>query len=310
MKDSEMQRLKTQVEHQRVKNLPLHIKQELANCSTYSTLIEQAVYFLLFKNVFNWPLSPAHQKIVDENHQTINNIPRFIKLIILMNYRTDQQYTDFQRLWLYANSPNETPKCAVCGEQTRWSRFQSRFTYHCSNKCRALDPQVNEKRKETCIQKYGHDKSLSNSSHLDQTRQSCEVNNGVEYPLQSDDIREKTDRTKQLRYGENYKQVISNNSLNVLKTKYRKDNCNIGELFNTSPFLEKKIQTRKKRWLPARLSTFSDTVVPLYELQEFKDRFQLLPYKCLKCDQVFKDNVINGSIPRCPNCFPKNNTNV
>ena len=61
---------------------------------------------------------------------------------------------------------------------------------------------------------------------------------------------------------------------------------------------------------------FRDKVIPLFDTKDYVNKFQRLPYKCIQCATEFESNFVikpkshaNEHIPRCPNCFPLNNTN-
>lgn len=280
----------------------------LTQYSTASTLTKQTVETLSKHNIITWPLSTVDNETI-LCCSDIKKIPKHIKCTILYN-TGGEVYTDHQRVWLYVNGYDDTnmPSCAVCGVTTRWSSRVKGFTRHCGNRCRALDPEVNEKRKNSCIQKYGYDKSLANKTHVDITRKTCLANHGVVYPLQSSDVNERSDISKIEKYGSDYRVLFRQHALRTLQDRYVDGDrdAGYGDIMKTQSLIDKRKASRKEHWLPTRQESFSTSSIPLYTPSDFVDRFSVLPYKCTKCDTTYNCSIEDGKIPRCPTCLPLN----
>ena len=87
------------------------------------------------------------------------------------------------------------PICPVCGKKVIFIGGKKMYRKHCSTKCSSLDKNVQNKSKETCINKYN-----------------------VPYSFQSENNKIKSKQTKLERYGdENY----TNRELSVKNTNYK-----------------------------------------------------------------------------------------
>lgn len=201
-------------------------------------------------------------------------------------------------------------KCVV--QPTKWSIKQKRYTLHCCNTCRAKDPDVDEKRKNTNIKKYGHDKLFTEKQHLEKTRNTCQSTHGVLFPLQNKQIHQKTQQTCLEKYGSEYKQIISQKTLQTLNQRYNPQtdhNQSFGKLLSVNVFKQRAIETKTQKWLPQKIKALQNYVTPLFDISDYKNTNQTYPWKCVSCGTVFEDNLQDGKIPRCPDCFPLNRTN-
>lgn len=219
-----------------------------------------------------------------------------------------------QRLWHIHNNVAEIPKCPMCDKLTRWTTAanretsKARYTKHCSNRCRALDPSVEAKRATTCIERHGEDKSLSNKNHMDKTRATSLKNNGVMFPLQNESIRQRTIDTLTERFGDDAMSVIRQRGQRALKEKY--GDVPFGHMFATDQFRNKASVTKREWWLPARLDEFRQQHVELVsDVNTHQNNRTMLDWKCTKCDTIFKSQIRDGLTPRCPTCFPFNRIN-
>ena len=309
MNQAELQQLKNKVISKQVKGLTVGQLRAIEH-QPYPTQMERATMWLLDNGHFTWPLSQAEHDIV-VGQETIGKIPRYLKIIIENNINIPQVNNTHQSVWLYRNGYSSIPQCNTCDAPTRWSTKQGRFTLHCSNKCRATDPDVNEKRNQTCIAKYGHDKLLSDSNHAKQTRQSCVENNGVSYPLKSKKLYDKAQQGKIDKYGSQYKAVISAKSIAALNKKYNQtgEDQTFGQVLATTQFLSKKSSSRIQNWLPGKLQRMSDTVEALYDASQYTSVHVVLPYRCVSCHTEFSDTMADGKLPRCPTCYPLRGVN-
>lgn len=241
----------------------------------------------------------------DSKHLIHNN--HVWKFLVELTKFLPQEAKAAQRLWHIHNNIAEIPMCCTCLiNHCRWSVKQQRYTHHCSNHCRAIDPQVEYKRKRTCVSRYGEDKSLSNPSHLQLTRDTCVQTHGTEYPLQNAAIRAHTVQTLIDHYGNDAFDVIRQRGQEALKAKH--GDVSFGAMFASPEYQAKKQNTKIQKWLPDRLDSFSTVATPLFTTKEYKRNDQLLHWQCCQCNTQFDDTIINGKIPRCPVCYPLNRT--
>ena len=115
-------------------------------------------------------------------------------------------------------------KCAICDKSTFFSKRQNKYLLTCSRKCRgklvSLDPFVKEKKRRTCLKKYGVENPQQNKEIRDRTSKTCLLlygqsgfniqqalitnleKYGVENPQQNKEIRDRTAATNIKRYGQ------------------------------------------------------------------------------------------------------------
>ena len=91
--------------------------------------------------------------------------------------------------------------CGVCGSPTNWSIQHRKYFDYCSNTCQNHCPKVQERKKKTCLQKWGVE--YPNQSLI--IRKQTEATNlkkfGYINPLQNKDISEKKNQTNLQKYG-------------------------------------------------------------------------------------------------------------
>jgi hypothetical protein len=303
MNYTEIQRLKKQVVTQQVKKLSIDTKRILSTITSGDTWMEKATIYLM-------NLGELSLDLIDfDRTMSVNKYPRYIKILITHQYLVEcVPVSNTQLLKMYQQNITEYPTCSVCSNKVKWRTHRRVFTKQCSHSCRAKDIDVNNKRKQTCVDKYGYDKSLANKKHEQQTRKACYTKHKVEYPFQSKEVIQKTVGSKIHKYGDDYATVISELSLSALQHNHKSPGKTFGQISSQQHFIDKKKNTRLLNWLPDRLEKFKNIAVPDFEFDEFKNRKQYLPYTCVKCSIHFTDNLIDGSVPRCPQCFPLRQT--
>ena len=118
----------------------------------------------------------------------------------ILNYLKDDLEISFkERFYLY-ESDIVIPKC-YCGSILKFIDMKSGYREFCSKTCMYNSSSIKEKRKETCIIKYGVD----NPSKLDLFKEKVKITNninyGVDYPLQSSVIVNKNKKYFMNKYG-------------------------------------------------------------------------------------------------------------
>lgn len=120
-----------------------------------------------------------------------------------------------QRLWHILNNMYEIPKCRNCNINiVRWHPSIKGYAEYCSLKCGNSSTTKIDKKKKTCLEKYGVDSYSKTDAFIslmkqqvvseeikEKRKQTCLEKYGVETPLLNDDIREKTKETNIERYG-------------------------------------------------------------------------------------------------------------
>jgi hypothetical protein len=104
--------------------------------------------------------------------------------------------------YLYRVLYNTYPKCPVCESQKlSWKGWTVGLSVYCSSKCAGADPEVNERRKATCVTKYGVDSPQKVPTIRAKFKRSMKRNYGVTYTAQSPTLKRQMEATLQERYG-------------------------------------------------------------------------------------------------------------
>jgi hypothetical protein len=146
----------------------------------------------------------------------------------------------------------EIPRCPTCGGEVNYHEGKLKWETYCSSKCGANSSSTVEKRGMTNMEKYG-----------------------VVNVFQSKEIKEKSDGTRERKYGD--------------KNFRNRDKA--------------KIKTYVKTYND--FARFRDICVPLFDISEFKGCSYDVEYRwrCSKCGLEFIKCYINGNVPLCPDCY-------
>ena len=107
--------------------------------------------------------------------------------------------------------------CRYCHKPTKFIGLEDGYNKYCSSKCANNDPEVREKFKQHCIEKYGVDNPNKSEKVLSKRKNTCMEKYGVDSFMkttqfrdiavnssQSPEIKEKRKQTNQERYGVDY----------------------------------------------------------------------------------------------------------
>ncbi len=161
--------------------------------------------------------------------------------------------------------------------------------------------------KQTNLERYGVENTFQNEEKKERIKQTNLERYGVEYPSQSNEIREKTKKKNLLNFGVPH--VLQNKEvLEKVKntTMNRYGVINFSKLKNT---LEKKLETQKEKFFNSLIERNNKIIKPLFNLQDYDGVKNKYKWECLKCGNIFEDNIDNGKIPRCFRCDPINYRN-
>ena len=167
---------------------------------------------------------------------------------------------NIKELYLIYHNIQE-PKCPTCDGPVKFLGFSKGFAEHCSNKCTHNDPKVIEKKKQTCINKYGTEfasqapeniKKVQNTilnawnrkrdQILEKRYQTNLERYGTKEVFQSEEIKEKARDTIYKKYGENH-------VMNVPEIKEKWRNSLLDDWPNKSEKIKEKTkQTNLERY--------------------------------------------------------------
>ena len=115
--------------------------------------------------------------------------------IIITNY-TNEFFSFKEKFYFMENSIINFNICyCYCGNKLKFIDMNSGFRQYCSKRCMYDSSLVKEKRKNTCIGKFGVDNPSKSEIIKDKVRETNNINLGVDYPLQSSDCKQKMKNT-------------------------------------------------------------------------------------------------------------------
>jgi len=100
----------------------------------------------------------------------------------------------------YLRKPNEGI-CVVCGKETKFLGITRGYNRTCSIHCKNLDPITQEKRKQSCLAKYGVESHWQSKDVREKVKKTCLAKYGVESVLSAPKVKEKIKQTNLEKYG-------------------------------------------------------------------------------------------------------------
>jgi len=192
---------------------------------------------------------------------------------------------DYYKKYLMVESSNRG-FCLFCGKKCKFVGFDVGYLKYCSTMCSNSSEETKIKSKNTCMMKFGFNYASSSKIFRESVKNTCMKKYGVDNISKNGDIKKKKEIT-----------VFSNYGVN-----------NPSQSKQISEFVRnKKLKMYYNRLIKS--DRFKNMTIPLVDIGDYKGvkGFEY-DFKCIKCNNVFKDNLDSGKIPRCPKCYPFSNT--
>lgn len=162
--------------------------------------------------------------------------------------------------------------------------------------------QIKEKIKETMIERYGHPHNSQTDSYKESYKNTSLKKYGTEHPLQSSIVRDKIKQTNLKKYGVEHtfqSESVKEKIKETMMDRY-------GAAWHSSSEIGKN---ERKKTIYDRMfksERFQNKVTPIFNINEYNGIKYNNKYKfmCNKCFCEFQDNLADGRIPRCFNCYP------
>ena len=148
-------------------------------------------------------------------------------------------------IYLYFHNMDNPPVCPVCGNSVKFINFSKGYHTYCSKKCVYNSENVFNKKKQTCIKKYGVENPSQSEVIKNKKIQTNLKHYGVQYATQAPEIKNQIRQTNLERYG-----GMPLNSRNV-QDKYRKtclERYGVENASQSEVIKKKKIQTCLKHY--------------------------------------------------------------
>ena len=153
--------------------------------------------------------------------------PEFYQMII-------DKYKDFdisfkEKLYWYFHNIQDYPICPVCGKHVKFESYGVGYKQYCSSSCISKDPQIKQKREETCLKRYGVNNPSKSSKILQKIQDVNMELYGVPYHSQLESAKEQTKKTCKELYGGNApmsSKKVQQKRKDTLRQKYGDENYN------------------------------------------------------------------------------------
>lgn len=208
-----------------------------------------------------------------------------------------------EQLYCIYNEINNPPRCQCCDNFTKFKSFSIGYTRFCSAKCSSNSISTKEKRKNTNLIKYGVESSFQSQDIKDKIKNSNLIKYGVEHHTQLPDIIQKRKDTCIEIYG-----VEVPTQSNIVQENRKKSNLEkYGVLHHMQiPYInEKSKENRKTKWLPKKLESIKEFVIPDFQIDHYKNIDVKENWRCSKCHNSIHSTLSDGKIPRCFVCYPR-----
>mgnify|MGYP002621816560 CR=1 FL=1 len=158
-------------------------------------------------NISNYPItfSDESKSILEKCSRKYSDGFRFskekfekLKNLELIQYVEKYQIEPKMLYYIYKNHLMFVPQCRTCGKILK-SIYHNR--QYCSPECAGKSDEVQKKRKNTCLEKYGCEVAFQNKEIQDKQKKTCLEKYGCENVFQSEKIREKIKKTNIEKYG-------------------------------------------------------------------------------------------------------------
>ena len=158
------------------------------------------------------------------------------------------------------------------------------------------NPESLEKMKKTQTENGGI--GAKNKRTLDKMKETNIKRLGVENPMQHKETRKKFEDSMFTKYG-------TKHALENIEIKQKQEKTNFTRYGASHHMLSSVHKNKLKiKFIKSKLDKISFRVSPLFKLTDYNDIEQDLAWSCNECNSEFIDNLDNGKIPRCLNCFP------
>jgi hypothetical protein len=202
---------------------------------------------------------------------------------------------------VYHNLQN-APTC-YCGKTLSIISFTQGFRKYCSAKCSRNSELTEHKRKNTSLERYGTESPGASPMVQSKTKKTNLERYGVHWAIQSEVIKERRRRTNQEKFG-------GPAAASSPEVRQRTRETNLKRYGGVAPMSseivkQKSRKTQITRWLPKKLDSLRDVVLPDFGEYDYNAIYQKYSWRCVVCNEPFESNLIGGKIPSCPGCYPR-----
>lgn len=230
-----------------------------------------------------------------------------------------------EKVYCITHSITSKPTCKHCGNPVKFVSFGEGYREYCSLSCRAFG--TTKSRQETNIKKYGVAHPAQNPDVQRKMKETTLERHGVDNVFRDN---QKIKEAFKEKYGETHPMYVKEfkekqksffsspeNSDRIKSIISKRNETNIKKYGNIcsiqSPEIQKKIRLKIKQKRIHELfnsNKYSSIATPLFTFEDYigtthEDTTPVYyKWKCCSCNMHFEDHIANGTLPRCPSCYP------
>ena len=210
-----------------------------------------------------------------------------------------------ERIWYIFRGKENPVECGFeeCEQKPTFQSFSMGYLDFCSQSCSQKSEETRNKIKNTCKERYGESYYLKTDEFLEKQKQTVQRKYGVDNVSQAKEIKEKKKATCQENFG------VDSPMKSEKVRKKSNDTCL--EQYGFENVMENsavKNQSRSTRLENQYNQIEFENVELLFGANEYEGVYETYQFRCEKCSTEFEDNLTKGETPRCPVCFPNQNT--
>ena len=205
--------------------------------------------------------------------------------------------------------------CIKCGKQFNFNiQNKTSICPICKMKVTLRGQKAQNKRKATCLARYGVDHPWKSQIIKENIRNTNIKKYGVPVTSQNDMVKQKAKKTCNQRYGGNspmHSDAVKNKMRQGLIQKYGIDNY--FKYMFLQEQLRKDFSNMRRQQLWNTILTYKQYIIPLFEkdILERLNSGKIYKWKCMKCGNIFQTHLHKTLhvvefpyLPRCLNCYP------
>ena len=135
-----------------------------------------------------------------------------------------------EKMFLFYHNLETPPVCTVCGKPTAFMGMNRGYREFCSWNCMNSCPDIQERKKQTCLKNYGTVNPMECKEVRDKIKKTNQQRYGVDNAFQSKQLMEKAKQTCLEKYGTEYANQSEEVKKKILKSKRNNIMKNIPEI--------------------------------------------------------------------------------
>lgn len=222
----------------------------------------------------------------------------------------------------YLKLNNNEGLCNECNSPTTFISLSKGYSKYCCPKCAGKSIETKDKYNANFQKKYGVNRPMQNDFIKQNYQTNYKIKTGYNTPLENPDVIKKQLQNRMDKHGVQCILQLDEYKLKSKQTKkerYNNEYYNNHEKYketcltkynvdNILKLPSNRIKSRKKIvnrvFIKLFNGKFKDRIIPLFNIDDYDTVQTQYKFQCVKCNSIFYDDINDGKIPRCLNCYP------